>query len=210
MGSGAEAQAAIRGIDGLKMGERNVSVKVAGQKGGSGAGGAGGGGGGGGGYQGGPRPAMSPMGGGYPGAPPPMVATPPGAYPGWGGQQGPPQQQGYGAPMPMPGYAPAPAYGAPPPAYGAPQAPYGYGAPPPAYGYSAPPPAYGYGAQPPPAYGGYGGPQGQGMGPPPTLQAPTTLPLPAPAAWQPPLPADAPPETKVLSEYERFMAEMGS
>ncbi len=195
LGSGPEAQAAIRSLDGMQVGERKIAVRVAGQKGGPPP------------RPGGPPPTMAPQAAYHPyPATPPMGA--PGAPPYWNNGMAPPQP-GYGMP-------PAPyAYGTPPPygAYGAP--PYGAqppGAPPPGYAPGYPPGApspYGYGYMPPP---GYGAPPQPGQ-PPAEAQASA----PAPAAWQPPLPSEttaaaapAAPEGKVLSEYERFMQEMNA
>lgn len=216
-----EAQQAMTSLDGYKMGDKTLSVKVAGQKGGL---------------------APPPMGPPRPnGAPSPPIMTPHGPY---GVPQRPPA--GYGPPGGSP-YAPRgpPVYGTPPPGYGPPRpgvpspyappggmpgaypSPYG-GAPPPGYGgpppgyaphpspYGAVPPGYG---QPPPGYGyppgapavSYPPPAAAG-GYPPYAQAGAygapQPPVPS-AEPNPPLPdGPAPQDEKVQSEYERFLAEM--
>ncbi|KAK9796272.1 hypothetical protein WJX73_001196 [Symbiochloris irregularis] len=160
------ASQAMRSLEGYKLGDKTLSVKIAGQKGG----------GGGPGPQsmgpGMPRPVLGPpppmMGGGPYGRPPPGQTPPPGyGSPGYGppgAPRGPPggyaPPPGYGPPRPgaypPPGAAPYP-YHTPPPGYGPPHgAPHpGYGAPSPygapAPGYGVPPPGYGY---PPASYPG--------------------------------------------------------
>lgn len=232
MDSPSAAHSAISGLSGYKLGEKTISVRMAGaNKGAPGMG----------------FPTPSPS--GFPGAP-----GPPNPYgaPSTGQSSAVQGMSSYGPtlspgalPYPRPGQAPA-GYGPTAPAYKTPQA--GYGPPqtgaPPNYG----PPLAVYGspagyAQLPPVYGhpghgqytmggysvlppGYGPPatyaQQAGVGQPVATQPSGFAALQAqqpPAAYvqpeQPPLPQDmsAPPplpkDEKVQSEYERFMSEIG-
>lgn len=170
-------------------------------------------------YGGPPPPGSAP---GHPPAPGPYNMPPPGYNTPPPGYNGPPLAYG----------APPPGYGAPPPGFGGP--PPGYGFPPQGFPGGAQP----YGTPPQAAYGGFPpgapppgapAPYGQpppGYGQPPASYGyPTTSMPPTPQdqqqqqQQQPPLPpeegapkqeikAEAEPE-RVLSEYERFMAEMG-
>jgi splicing factor 1 len=195
------AQAAIAGLNGYKMGEKTLIVKMAGAN-----------------RPGGPMPSPSgPLGAApqYNGAlPAPYGLPPPGAPPGVPAWGAPPMQPGvppYGAP---PGYGHPPGYG--PPAYMPPSAGYppAYGAPPPMpYGAPRPPPgAAPWGAYPPqqPGYAGatYHGAAGYAAAAPAAPaaaeQQPPPLPSTAPQEAAPPLPA----EQNVQSEYERFMSEV--
>ncbi|KAK9840854.1 hypothetical protein WJX84_004977 [Apatococcus fuscideae] len=196
--SPAQAQNAMRGMQGYRIMERPITVKIAGQG------------------RGGP-PDMGPGPGPGPRGPPmrPGMGGPPG---GMAPHGGPP---GYGAPPAMgggPPYQPPHpgGYGsAPRPPYGGPPTPHSQPGmyPPPQGGYPGQPPMPGY---PPPQPGAYppcssktGGHRSDGwrvswgMGSssrPYPLSSP-----PAVGGVNPPLPRDE----KVQKEYERFMSEMG-
>jgi hypothetical protein len=223
MASKEAAATAMQQLDGYQWGESQLSVRIAGDKGGPrrppGP------------SPGGPRPMMPYVGGGPPPYNPnPHMQPPPQGYGAhqYGGQHAmyqpaPSYPLSHGAPQPAygptaaaygalpPGYSPGPAYpGAPPPAgYGpAPPLPPQYGG---AAGY-APPPTYGAPGMPAPPYGG-SGTEHVAAAPPPLPGQP---PLPSsapnpPLPSQPPLPSEpsppAPPQ--MTSEYERFMSEMG-
>ena len=236
MDSPGAAHSAITGLSGYKLGDKTISVRMAGaNKGAPGMGFT-------------PAPAT-----GFPGGPGaqrpyggPQGLSPagPGASPyGPGGPAAGPGAGQYPRPGQSPaGYGPpAATYGTPPAGYGPPQtsAPAGYG-PPAGYGqpagFSQPPAGYGppagYSQYPPAGYSmpppGYGPPAGYGQIPVASQQAVPAAPQTAayalpqaqqpPAAYaqpeQPPLPQDtsAPPlpkDEKVQSEYERFMSEIG-
>ena len=161
-----------------------------------------------------PPPDEPGAGGGAPPPPPPDG----GAHGGGAGWGPPPPQAGWGAPQPHPGW------GAPPPQQGWGAPPYRHHGAPPPYG-AVPPPGPGYGAVPPsgPAYGAV---------PPPALHAYNAVPPPPPAGPPPPAPPPPPPPAasgprleprgaapapgaapaggSVVSEYERFLSELGS
>ncbi|CAK0783328.1 hypothetical protein CVIRNUC_006527 [Coccomyxa viridis] len=205
------AQDAANGLNGYKVGEKTLVVKMAGSRGPpSGPGGP---------PMGGPGFGTAP-----PRGPPGGAAPPRGPPPGAGGPPGygmPPP--GYGAPPaqapPFYGHMPPqqPMYGMPPPGYGAPPPGYAppYGAPP---GYGAP--GYGAPAPPAPGYGAYGAPPQQPSPYQPPVsgyggQAAAATGANAymgggASSAQPPLPSEPPPEQQVQSEYERFMAEVQS
>ncbi|KAL3158300.1 hypothetical protein ABBQ38_010544 [Trebouxia sp. C0009 RCD-2024] len=229
MESPGAAHSAISGLSGYKLGEKTISVRMAGaNKGAPGMGfptpppagglaapgpsnpyGAAQG-------QSPAGPAVSPYGPGpTPGAPPyprPGQAPVFSPAPGYGNPQA-----GYGPPQTSapPGYAPPAGFG-PPPGYA--QMMPGYG-PPAGYGqytaagYSMPPPGYGH----PAAYGQQAGVAQPVPAQPPVYAAPQAHQAPASYVQpeQPPLPQDvsAPPplpkDEKVQSEYERFLSEIG-